>query len=646
MGLYDTDEPERLFDPPVRGIDFDEEGAMCALCTFTSPGVTYASEVIGYRPEEQEEIRLLKEEHTPDFQHDFALPVTNDGCVNVNQDVLKTRMYMMLTRNAKVARDVITANARGGHGMEESDGEDAELRPAMFEKGVIENEFFMGEDSIEQTIDSFEEQADKADKELLDFVAKGQQDDDALACIISKIVDRNSKMVFTDKSWYAFFKSQRPYLHVSSRNILYIKPVRSNKYKVMVPAEVVPYLLIDTHEGMGHGSTPRMLGLLEPFVFWRGMRDDVKTHIKRCMICATRQGQGQLSRAPMTSVQVEAVKFARVYADVVKLGESRTGMKYVLTVVDNFTKWVECYPMRTQSAEETAYWMRQYLNRWDLVRSLLTDNGSNFKAEIFEKMLSEKGVKHLFTSPYWPQGDGISERTHRTIMNMLSKHCTKTRVDWCEKLQEVVMFHNKSPNASTGQIPFSLVHCYPPNIVPGNEYMRVANMTTQSTALHDPELQPLIDMFDHAIETAITNMEAGNLLRKTYYDKAHKAKLKLVEGQRVFRLYPPARKGRIYKLARIYCGPFRLVKLRENGSALIKRVDKVALPPIRVNVGHLTHCYEEVPCNRYWNGNTLVAFKATELSGREIVEIKPEWLTGEKEEVEVEVAETQMQSVT
>jgi transposase InsO family protein len=535
------------------------------------------------------------------------------------------------------------------YGMEEEEGEIGDvvtmadgkmLRIRESRMEMEENEEAVSEvDKFEQMLDEFERGEGEAEREVVNHVALGQSDDEALSAIIAKVSRKGKTVIITDSSWYAFYKSNKPYLFVSSRNVLYIKPRRSNRYKVFVPESIVTFLMLDTHEGMGHPSVERMMGLLEPYVYWRQMRNSLKLHVRRCMICATRQGQGQMHRAPMTSIQVEAVKFGRVFADVVKLGESRTGFKYILTVVDNFTKWVECYPMRTQSAQETAYWMKQYLTRWDMVRSLLTDNGANFKAEIFEVMLKESGVRHLYTSPYWPQGDGLSERTHRTILNMLSKHCLKSRIDWCEKLQEVVMWHNKMPNKSTGQVPFTLVHCYPPTVVPGSPYLRVANLTVHEGAVEDEELRPQNDLFEAAREEAVQCLEAASLLRKVYYDKTHKTKVVLVAGQRVFRMYPPAKKGRIYKLSRVYCGPFRLLQVRENGSALIKRVDKMELPPVRVNVGHLTHCYGEVPTNKFWNGSTLVIFRENELSGKEDIEIKEEWLKNEKDEKDEEVIE-------
>ncbi len=53
------------------------------------------------------------------------------------------------------------------------------------------------------------------------------------------------------------------------------------------------------------------------------------------------------------------------------------------------------------------------------------------------------------------------------------------------------------------------------------------------------------------------------------------------EGDRVFVYMPVARSGKAYKQSRPFHGPYRIVKLFENGAA-VRPVDKPCGDPIRV----------------------------------------------------------------
>ena len=157
LSLYDMEETGYQIEPPIMGVDFDTEGIVTAMCTFTCPSVNYAPEIIGYRQEEQEGIDLLKMDEDPEFQHDVMLHEDRRGGVVIDQGVLRNRMYMMLTRNAKVARDVVTAIVRDNNGDGEAPAVEEETgQPAVLGSRTVENEFFTGEDAFDQTIDQFE----------------------------------------------------------------------------------------------------------------------------------------------------------------------------------------------------------------------------------------------------------------------------------------------------------------------------------------------------------------------------------------------------------------------------------------------------------------------------------------------------------
>jgi len=57
--------------------------------------------------------------------------------------------------------------------------------------------------------------------------------------------------------------------------------------------------------------------------------------------------------------------------------------------------------------------------------AIISDNGPQFIGKTFAKWLREKGIEHVTSSAYHPQGNGVVERLHRTLNSMISKICDK-----------------------------------------------------------------------------------------------------------------------------------------------------------------------------------------------------------------------------
>ena len=49
---------------------------------------------------------------------------------------------------------------------------------------------------------------------------------------------------------------------------------------------------------------------------------------------------------------------------------------------------------------------------------LRSDNGSEYKSNRFQEFCEQAGIEHQFTNVHTPQQNGVSERKHRTIMDM------------------------------------------------------------------------------------------------------------------------------------------------------------------------------------------------------------------------------------
>ncbi|CAI7747244.1 unnamed protein product [Closterium sp. NIES-54] len=112
---------------------------------------------------------------------------------------------------------------------------------------------------------------------------------------------------------------------------------------------------------------------------------------------------------------------ALVHMDVVgpTRAPSLLGSRYFLTIVDDHTRAVWVYPLKTKG-EVAAVVLKEWMPRAQResghkVKVIRTDNGGEFIGADFEAVLKKKGIQHQLTVPYKPQQNGVAERFNQTL---------------------------------------------------------------------------------------------------------------------------------------------------------------------------------------------------------------------------------------
>ena len=84
--------------------------------------------------------------------------------------------------------------------------------------------------------------------------------------------------------------------------------------------------------------------------YWKGMARDIEKFLTQCTQCARFSGPGDRKNVPLQKTSPDA-PFQRILADVLgPLAPSEKQYKYVLVMVDSFTRWIEMVAMQNQTA--------------------------------------------------------------------------------------------------------------------------------------------------------------------------------------------------------------------------------------------------------------------------------------------------------
>ena len=120
----------------------------------------------------------------------------------------------------------------------------------------------------------------------------------------------------------------------------------------------------------------------------------------------------------------------------------------------------------TWSAEQ---WAHIFLNRldlidWSLPRELITNQNPKFLSKFWTVLFTKLGVKLFYSTAYYPQTDGSSERTNQTVEIdfQFFIHAMEDRSCWPEVLPRIQLLLNNISSFTTGKTPNKIAYKFSP----------------------------------------------------------------------------------------------------------------------------------------------------------------------------------------
>lgn len=137
---------------------------------------------------------------------------------------------------------------------------------------------------------------------------------------------------------------------------------------------------------------------------------------------------------------------------------STEGYKYILSAQCLFSKWVQSFPLRRQTANEVADCLfKNLFLQLGFPSVILSDQGKQFDGELFKLLCEFADIHKMRTSPYKSSTNGLIERWNRTLNSLLARVVSDDHKSWPQHIGSAVLAYNSTVHKSTGFTPFRLM---------------------------------------------------------------------------------------------------------------------------------------------------------------------------------------------
>ncbi len=222
-----------------------------------------------------------------------------------------------------------------------------------------------------------------------------------------------------------------------------------------VPKKFRKLILSECHDSLssgGHLGRDKTKDKVRERYYFPRMDQFIDLWIKTCPVClATKRKHPTNLVVPLGSINATHT-WDLVSIDLWDAGVlSGRGHKYVLTVIDVFSRFAFAIPIKNKKAITIAGKLHKHIFAYfGDPKRLHSDNGAEFCNTILDAICKFKGIEKSHTTAYHPQGNAVAERIHQFFRNALAAFISRDQRDWDLFLPSLIHVYLDTIHTSLG----------------------------------------------------------------------------------------------------------------------------------------------------------------------------------------------------
>ena len=249
---------------------------------------------------------------------------------------------------------------------------------------------------------------------------KEELPDDAFPLVFKQIMEAQQK----DKALLKKLEQHSEYRIKSFRGGGKKRSLIVKGDKIVIPQSLTKRTTMWYHEQLCHPGELRTLHSIKQHFYWSNMDRDVRDACKKCPTCqqfkTSDKKYGHLPEKKAEAHPWEILSVDLIGPYKIQQRKGKDKILWCVTMIDPATGWFEIAECPDKEANTIANLVEQtWLTRYPWPNILNFDKGKEFMGEFAKMIENDYGIKRKGSSVRNPQSNGIIERVHKTIGNMI-----------------------------------------------------------------------------------------------------------------------------------------------------------------------------------------------------------------------------------
>ena len=140
--------------------------------------------------------------------------------------------------------------------------------------------------------------------------------------------------------------------------------------------------------------------------------------------------------------------------------------RFIVTMMDVYSRYIMAIPVGNHTAQTVNKCLYEHVVAYfGVPRSILSDRGAEFPSCVWKSLTQVLGSDIRMASPYYPQGNVVIERRHRTLNTMLrTMLLEKKDQGWSTLLPSIMLNMNNMIKEQTGVLACEILFGQNPNL--------------------------------------------------------------------------------------------------------------------------------------------------------------------------------------